>query len=97
LAAKDLRDSISDCGFGAANKFESSGLAVELVGTDGTRRSVLVGVGWSIGDLVDDACRGTAADGHHGIALEDSNGRKLDLADPATGLSRWETYYMIRR
>ena len=92
LASKDLRDSISDCGFGAA-KFEPSGLSVEVVDIEGTRRCLLVGAGWSIGDLIDDACRGAAAAGcPGGVALEDGNGRTLDLADPASGLSPLETY-----
>ena len=95
LISKEFQDSINECDSPDASpvkSFQSSGLAIEIVDTYGLRRSILVGEGWSIGDLIEGAC----GVGHAKVIMTDMTGRTLDRSDVAGELSRMDTYYMSR-
>ena len=93
LISKEFQDNINDCESPDASPmkpFQASGLAIEIVDIHGLRRSILVGEGWSIGDLIEDTC----GDGHAKVMMTDTTGRTLDRSDVACELSRMDTYYM---
>lgn len=96
LASKDLQECIIVCAspdISPMKAFRSSGLAVEIVDAGGARRSVLVGEGWLIEDLISDVC-GTDYDLSQKVVLSDCSGRTLERSQNASELSRLETYYM---
>ena len=93
LISKEFQDSINDCispDVSPMKPFQASGLVIEIVDIHGLRRSILVGEGWSIGDLIEDAC----GIGHPKVMMTDTTGRTLNRSDEACELSRMDTYYM---
>jgi hypothetical protein len=96
LSSKDLQDCIIVCNSpdpSPMKAFRSSGLAVEIVDTSGERRSVLVGEGWLIEDLISDVC-GRDYDLSKKAEISDGDGRTLDRSQQACELNRLDTYYM---
>ena len=96
LISKEFQDSINECVSPDASptkQFQASGLVIEIVDIHGLRRSILVGEGWSIGDLIEDAC----GIDHAKVMMTDTSGCILNRSDAAGELSRIDTYYMSQK
>lgn len=93
LISKEFQDNINECVSPDASptkQFQASGLVIEIVDIHGLRRSILVGEGWSVGDLIEDTCGIDYAK----VMMTDTSGRILNRLDAADELSRIDTYYM---